>query len=504
MIPSSLTASRGFVLRKVGGTLNACRLLVTSTGHRVRHPGLLATVGAFVLMLLPLLAVLAFAAVSFVHPVLGLTGVSKAMPGLLTAKVLREERASMAEKANQILKDAGEAKSLSAEKQAEFDAIHADVEKIGKQIESVEKHERTMAELQKPIKLVAGKADSVVEGDEAAEARKAHDAAFESFIRFGENGLTPEERTIMSGRFTRDGVIPINGGERRTAQTVTTSGGGYLIPQGFGEGLEKSMKAFGNVEEACTAFATETGNTLPWPTVDDTSNTGRLLAINTAATETALAFGVITFAAYKFSSDMVTVPVELLQDSAFSIDENVTSLLAERLGRVHNTYQTTGTGSSQPQGIVAGASSGVTAAGTTTITYDELLDLEHSIDPAYRTPALGTGYMFNDGSFKKIRQLKDGDGRPLFQPGIALGAPNTINGWQYVINQDMAAMTTGLKPVLFGALKKFRIRNVKEKTFLRLAERYAELHQVAFLAFTRMDSHVMDAGTDPLKYITMG
>ena len=78
------------------------------------------------------------------------------------------------------------------------------------------------------------------------------------------------------------------------------------------------------------------------------------------------------------------------------------------------------------------------------------------------------------------------------------------SGWRYVINQDMAAMTTGLKPVLFGALKKFRVRNVKGFTLLRLAERYAELHQVAFLAFTRMDSHVMDAGTDPVKYITMG
>lgn len=58
MIPSSLIACRGFVLRKIGGRNQAARLLVTSTGHRVRHPGLLATVGEFISVVAPFLLVL--------------------------------------------------------------------------------------------------------------------------------------------------------------------------------------------------------------------------------------------------------------------------------------------------------------------------------------------------------------------------------------------------------------------------------------------------------------
>ena len=111
--------------------------------------------------------------------------------------------------------------------------------------------------------------------------------------------------------------------------------------------------------------------------------------------------------------------------------------------------------------------------------------------------------MFNDLTFKNIRKLVDGDGRPLWAPGLIGGAPDTISGWNYTINQDMAAMTTGLKPIAFGAMKKFKIRKVKGFTLLRLVERYADDHQIGYLAFTRMDSKVLDAGTDPIKYITM-
>ena len=91
----------------------------------------------------------------------------------------------------------------------------------------------------------------------------------------------------------------------------------------------------------------------------------------------------------------------------------------------------------------------------------------------------------------------------MWQAGMNAGSPDTLFGYPVTINQDMPAMTTGLKPILFGALKKFKIRKVKGITLVRLNERYGELHQVAFLAFTRWDSKVLDAGTDPIKSITL-
>ncbi|KKM02260.1 hypothetical protein LCGC14_1786290, partial [marine sediment metagenome] len=61
-------------------------------------------------------------------------------------------------------------------------------------------------------------------------------------------------------------------------------------------------------------------------------------------------------------------------------------------------------------------------------------------------------------------------------------------------------MAANAKSVLFGDFKKYLIRDVKGITVLRLAERYAEFLQVAFLAFLRTDGDLLDAGTAPIKH----
>lgn len=427
------------------------------------------------------------------------------MPGISTAKELRAKRANLAEQARELLdKASSENRELNQEETQTFDRIHADIEKMGKDVERIERQESTESELRASRGVETRDDRAANDGERAVadpkadteERAKKYEAAFDSYLRFGKEALQPEERSILQSGWRSEGEV-------RAAQTVTTTGGGYLIPTGFSGQLEESLKAFGGMRQAATVFRTDSGNALNWPSVDDTAQTGELLAINTAAAEQAVTYGQVQFLAYKYSSKLVLVPIELMQDSAFDLNGHLASVLGTRIGRITNTHFTTGDGSGKPSGIVTGASSGVTAAGTSTITYDELLELEHSIDPAYRSASVGTGWMFNDGTFKKIRQLKDGDGRPLWQPGLVGGAPDTINGWPYFVNQDVAAMTTGLKPVLFGALKKYYIRDIMGITVLRLAERYAEYAQVGFLAFSRHDGRMLDAGTDPVKYITM-
>lgn len=415
---------------------------------------------------------------------------------LNTAKALREKRANLASQAQAIV-DAAEKENreLTAEENVSFDKFHEEITSLRGRIDAMEAHEAEMKALGE------SRGRKTVENTPTEAAKKEDEQrvaqAFDSYLRFGIEGMEPEQRAIMQSRYRQGDK------EQRAAQTVTTSGGGYLIPQGFSGQLEENMKWYGGVEQACSVFTTETGNTLPWPTVDDTGNTGRLLAINTGATQTGVTYGQISFGAYKFSSDYVLVPVELLQDSAFNLDAHLASVLGTRLGRVHNTYQTTGTGSSQPKGIVAGSSSALTAAGTSSVTTDEVLDLIHSIDPAYRKQP-GAGFMFNDSTLKFLRKLKDGEGRPLWNAGIAGGSPDTLFDFPYTINQDMASLATGNKPILFGALKKFMVRKVKEVTLLRLNERFADAHQIAYLAFTRMDSNMLDSGAqDPVQYITM-
>jgi HK97 family phage major capsid protein len=289
------------------------------------------------------------------------------------------------------------------------------------------------------------------------------------------------------------------------AQSTTTTGG-YTVADSVMQALEVSLLAFGGMRQVATILRTATGGPLPIPTTNDTAQKGRLLAENTAATETEMTFGQLVLDAYKYSSDYVLASVEFLQDSSIDANAFLGRALGERIARLQNDHFTTGTGSSQPNGVVtAASSSSVTLSGTATVTYDNIVDLIHSVDPAYR---VNGKFMFHDGALKMLKKTKvlqysgDTTGVPLWQPSLVAGQPDMIHGYPYIVNQSMTTPATSVKSILFGDFSKYLIRDVREVELLRLNERFAELHQVAFLAFARSDGDLLDAGTDPIKYGT--
>lgn len=385
---------------------------------------------------------------------------------------------------------------LSADDNAKFDGLAQQVVEIDAQIEREKKLEafelQMAATTQPPMPDIQANGGT----EDVSKRNSAYEKAFQSYLMRGRSGLSAHEVNILqAGYRAPDGKI-------KMAQTETTSGGGYLIPSGFSGKLEEALKFFGGILGNVEEFSTETGNPLPWPSVNDTAQQGRLLGINTQATETDFVFGQpVTFGAYTFTSDSVLVPIQLIQDSYFDLDSFIPRKLGERLGRAMNKQFTTGTGSNAPTGIVtaaiaAGLNVQMPTGNMTGLNADSLIDLEHAVDPAYRN---GAKYMFNDLTLKAIKKLKDSYGRYLWLPGLAAADPNTINNYPYVINQDMAVMASNAYPAVFGDLTKFKVRRVAgDVTVLRLAERYADYLQVGYIAFLRADSNLVDAGTHPV------
>ena len=405
---------------------------------------------------------------------------------LVTAKDLRGRRARLVEETKAMLAAAAaETRDLTPEETVKFDAIHADIEKLLGDVTRIERQdslEREMATSRGALSLETTAASVSV--DEAETRKLAHADAFRAYILRGAVGLTEGQRTVLA--------------EYRAQSVGTTTAGGFLVPQGFSGKLEESLQAFGGMRAVATVFPTNSGSDLPWPTTNDNAQTGELLAENTGIAVQDVVFGQITFKAYKYSSKLVAVSTELLQDSAFNLDTVLAPMLGTRLGRITNTHYTVGTGSAQPQGAAAGASVGTTGTTgqTVSVIYNDLVDLEHSVDPAYRN---GARWMFRDSTLKAIKKLVDSTGRPLWSAGLAVKEPDTISGYPYTINQDVAAMAANAKSILFGAFSKYMIRDVAGIAVRRLDERYAELGQVGFIAFMRTDGRVLDAGTDPIK-----
>lgn len=322
-------------------------------------------------------------------------------------------------------------------------------------------------------------------GGQGAEA-----AALRAMLAGGLSALTPEQRSAMAARQNPD--------IRAAMSTTTGSEGGYTVATEFSKKLIEAMKATGSVRSVASVIQTSTGAQMLFPTTDATAEEGEIVGQNTAVTALETAFGQASLDVYKYSSKSIALPFELLQDSMFDIDAYIQNLLRLRLGRIQDRHHVLGTGTSQPKGVVAASALGKAAAtgGATTVAYDDLVDLEHSVDPAYRAACR---YMLNDSTLKALRKIKDTNGRPIFVPGYEQGnpggAPDRIMGREIVINQYVAAMAASAKSILFGDFSKYLIRDVMDVTLFRMTDSAFTLKgQVGFVAFCRSGANMVDNG----------
>lgn len=289
-----------------------------------------------------------------------------------------------------------------------------------------------------------------------------------------------------------------NPNKETRAQSTSGSAGGYLIPTDLIRSLETALAYTCPIRQFAQVLRTASGNPIDIPTVDDTSNSGELVAENTAYTAQDVTFSKVTLNAYKFTSKLVLASLELLQDSAINVGEILGNLLGERIGRSQLGFFTTGTGSSQPQGAVTGSAAGVTSASATAIAVDDLLGLVHSVDRAYRDAG---AFMMHDSILLAVRKLKDSTNQPIFTQSYIVGEPDRLFGYPVVINNSMAStVATTNKTVLFGDWSKFIIRDALDIQLVRSDERYMEYGQSAFVALARSDSKVAQSGA--LKRLT--
>lgn len=287
-------------------------------------------------------------------------------------------------------------------------------------------------------------------------------------------GVSPGELSAEERAVLKSGVD--KGAEQRI-QSTSNSAGGYTVPTTLANFIIRSMAAWGPMYDPgiCTEINTTSGEQINIPTIDDTAVTVAVHTEGTALTDNGskdVTVGQKVLNAYLYDTTFVKWSIELSQDSIFNWEALLGDLLGERLGRRANTELTTGDGSGDPNGIVTASSLGVTAASSTAFTFDELFDLEHAVDPAYRQSPKAR-FMFADSTLKVLRKLKDGEGRYIWSAGdVTKGIASTLNGRNYSINQAMAAVATGNKSIVFGDFGKYYVRKVGAPIIGVMRERF--------------------------------
>lgn len=441
----------------------------------------------------------------------------------MTAKQLRERLAKLINESRAIVDKADEeGRDLTAEDREQIDRIHSQAEGINTQIESLERQERLEAAMsQAPSCAVIPAGDAGDDGAMSAADETTRALALGAWCLTGSQRTAPlvtdrhREAMAACGLSQYIGDLSLNLGtflgeptadpQSRITQAMNAlsvaspPGGGYTVPEGFIRALEIALTQFGGVRQICTVMRTSTGEPLPYPTCNDTSNEGELVQENVGQNTdgTDIAFGSVVFQSYEYSSKFVRVSHQLLRDSAFNIPSLLGRLLGERLGRITNRHFTTGDAAAKPKGFVPAATVGKTAASATAIAADEILEFIHSVDPAYRQNAK---FQMHDQVFLKVSLLKDADNNYLLQEGLKEGAPHRLRGFPVHINQHMAStLATAAKVMAFGDFAKYLIREVGTLRLQKAMERFIEFGQVAFLGFMSCDGNLVDAGTHPVK-----
>jgi len=388
------------------------------------------------------------------------------MSSWIEEKELFEQRARLVGQAGDIIKKAhAEDRDLTNEENEQFERLHADADKYTERVNLGRKQREAE-------NSIVGREDFDVEKSQPKQNR------FERYLRYGNSVLSEAERYDMA--------------------TDSTGAGKELVPEDYHTKLFEVLQDMTDVLSlGPEIIKTSNGRPYPVPRIDDSSNTGERLS---GENESVTADGSsdpdtadLTLGHYIYSSKVIKLPLALVEDAAFGIQDKVINMGAVRVSKVLNVDLTTGTGSSQPQGYVTGASSsGVSSSSATAVTYTEILDLIHSLARPYRK---GAKLVFNDTTLLAIKKLTDGDGNLLWFGGNpAAGMAPTIAGVEYGINVNMADMAAGAKPIVYGNFGlSYCVRLINNVQTFVFVEKYMDKLQRGYLTVVRADGGVVDS-----------
>ncbi|WP_306393367.1 phage major capsid protein [Telluria beijingensis] len=385
---------------------------------------------------------------------------------MVTIQQLREKIANLATQANHLLAEKGD-QIWSPEDQAKFDGFTNEINAARQQITNVEK----MRELEAD-KFFQNPAQKKPEDGVEVTAL----VACALYLRNGMNLSADQAAQI-----------------RNVMSTTTGSEGGFTVPTEVASMVIERLKAYGGMREVATVMPTVTGDPMNWPTSDGTGEEGEIVSENAQTNVLDVSFGTVGLPVFNYSSKAVALPLQLIQDSAIDVVTFVVNRLAVRIARIQNRHYTVGTGTGQPLGMltVAGVGKVAPTGQSLTVTYDDLVDLKHAVNRAYRK---GAKYMMNDTTVQGVSKIKDTVGRPIWIPAITEGAPDMLNGHAVTINDDVPVMAANAKSIAFGDFSQYTIRDVKNSTIMRRFDdsAFGLKGQAGFCGWTRSGGNLLE------------
>ena len=407
-------------------------------------------------------------------------------------KAKQEERGKLLSDARKYLETAAtEKRSLNDEESGKFDSLHKQAEDIKGEIERYETQLRAQHESSEIEKR------SQVGRSEQPNADGEKSVAEQAPLAGGKRKLNAvEERAVDS--YLRGKLTLREVSDNPETRAVAKSDLGVVGTREFDPNIVVGLQHIAGVLQAgARVITTSNGEPFVFPTVDEIGSGAVYPELATIAQEDP-DFGNKTLSAHKYSSKIIRVSREALQDAAFDLSGLILDIANERTARLFNNDTTVGNGSGKARGFLLDTAAGVTSAATNAITYGEIISLVHSVDPLYR--AQNATLMMNDSTLAYIRKMTDDSGAPLWSANAPF---DSILGMKYVVNNNMPEVSDGAgsKVIAYGNFSRYYVRQVGAPYVARLNELYAETDSIGFVVHRRLDGLLADSKA--IKHLAM-
>ncbi|MFF2405732.1 phage major capsid protein [Streptomyces sp. NPDC058092] len=408
---------------------------------------------------------------------------------------LKERRANIWEQTKELLdaaeKRGSEDSKLTAEEEATYQRLNAD-------LDAIDARAKELHEAEQRTKDAAAAFRSLLDQEPAPEARKGAAKGEADRVRAWLTGQSGSRSLDIRP----DSPMPL---DSRALSKLTAAAGANTVPISFYNRLVQHMiENSGVLATGPTVLRTATGEQMQIPKTTAHSASAGIVAEAGAMTPNEPAFGQVALDAYKYGF-LLQVSHELANDTAVDLLGYLAMQAGRALGNGFGAHLVTGTGTSQPNGVLTASTLG--KAGATGVvgaaSGDDLIDLFYSVIAPYRNSS-SCSWLMRDATVASVRKLKDGSGGAgtgnyLWQPGLQAGTPDSILGKPLYTDPNMPAAALSAKSILFGDFSTYFVRQVESLRFERSDDYAFNTDLITYRAILRGDGDQVDT-TGAIKY----
>ena len=295
---------------------------------------------------------------------------------------------------------------------------------------------------------------------------------------------TAEERKIEAEYAVAFNDMLHTGMPQKALRRGSAGSGNFIVPDTFEQKLVKGLTEKSLIRKLGTVMKTNTTMRIPTIIADGEA---AWIPENEPVQFSEAVYGEIVLDAYKLAHKVV-VSDEMLEDANFDVEDYIRQLFVESVSAAEELALFIGDGNGKPTGLLHQTSVGWISEKAGDITYDDILNLIHSVKSPYRKNAV---LVMSEDAITKLLSIIHYHGNSPWDVSLKDGTSKTLFGYPVYTTNYLDRVLPGTKPVLFGDFSYFWIGERGKRSVKRLVERYADTGQVAYITSERIDAKLV-------------